>query len=268
MLRHKWISLGVALGVTALAFVATSGLRSEFIAPQDKGQFAVDLQLPDSASFELATTRAAEAETALRKIPEVRDVYAIVGPDGEANKVKMRVLSGPKQERKRSVQQLKDEARALLRTLPATRVFVSDPPDVEGLGDFFPVMVRLIGPDMSVLNREGARVAEIIRGLPGTIDVKIESSPPKPELTVKLDRTRAANLGLSATDIATQLRLAVDGIVPAKLREGKDETDIRVRLREADRGSVSGSIRWTSSPCAACASWPTSPRSGSRTGRR
>jgi HAE1 family hydrophobic/amphiphilic exporter-1 len=91
---------------------------------------------------------------------------------------------------------------------------------------------------MDVLNREGARVAEMLHGIPGTIDVKLGSNPPKPELTIKLDRTRAADLGLTATDIATQLRLALDGIVPAKLREGKDETDIRVRLREGDRGSI------------------------------
>jgi HAE1 family hydrophobic/amphiphilic exporter-1 len=238
VLRHKWISLGVTIAITAGAFALTSGLRGEFIAPQDKGQFGVDLQLPDSASFALSTERAAEAEALLRKIPEVREIYSIVGPNGEANKVKMRVLAGPKQERKHSVQVLKDEARGELQTLQATKVFVSDPPDVEGLGDFFPVMVRLIGPDMGVLNREGARVAEMLRGLPGTIDVKLDSNPPKPELTIKLDRTRAADLGLTATDIATQLRLAVDGIVPAKLREGKDETDIRVRLREGDRGSI------------------------------
>ena len=238
VLRHKWISLFITIAITAGTFWATSGLRGEFISPQDKGQWVVDLQMPDATSPELATQRAAEAEALLRTIPEVKEIYSIVGPEGEVNKVKMRVLAGDKNLRKRGVQQLKDVTRELLKGLQATRVFVSDPPDVEGLGDFSPVIVRLIGPDMNVLNQEGARIAEILRGIPGTIDIKIDSNPPKPELTVKLDRTRAADLGLSASDIATQLRLAVDGIVPAKLREGKDETDIRVRLRESDRGSV------------------------------
>jgi multidrug efflux pump subunit AcrB len=43
------------------------------------------------------------------------------------------------------------------------------------------------------------------------------------------------DLGLSAGQIATQLRLAIDGEVPAKLREGKDETGIRVRLADLRR---------------------------------
>ncbi|MFL5312573.1 MAG: efflux RND transporter permease subunit, partial [Myxococcales bacterium] len=62
-------------------------------------------------------------------------------------------------------------------------------------------------------------------------------NPAKPELAIAVDRTRAMDLGLSAGQIATQLRLAIDGEVPAKLREGKDETDIRVRLSERDRRS-------------------------------
>jgi multidrug efflux pump subunit AcrB len=48
-------------------------------------------------------------------------------------------------------------------------------------------------------------------------------------------RHHCMDLGLSAGQIATQLRLAIDGEVPAKLREGKDETDIRVRLADLRR---------------------------------
>jgi len=114
-------------------------------------------------------------------------------------------------------------------------VSISDPPAIEGLGDFFPIMVRITGPDLKVLNEQGKWIAETLRQIPGTVDIKIESNPPKPELAIAVDRTRAADLGLSAGQIATQLRLAIDGEVPAKLREGKDETDIRVRLSERDR---------------------------------
>lgn len=237
VLRHKWVSFIAAIAVTVLSFVATSGLRSEFIAVEDRSQFIVDLQLPDSASLVLSEQRAAEAETALRRLPEVRDVYAIIGPNGEANKVKLRALLTPKKERKRGILALKDAARQALQGLPAARVFVSDPPTIEGLGDFFPVIVRITGPEMKTLDQQGAVVADMLRKLRGTVDVKIDSNPPKPELAVHLDRVRAADLGLSAAQIATQLRLAVDGEVPARLREGKDEYDIRVRLAERDRRS-------------------------------
>ena len=235
VLKHKWISFGAAIAVTVVSFAATSGLRSEFLSVEDRSQFIVDLQLPDSASLDLTAQRSAEAEKLLRAMPEVKDVYAIVGLNGEANKVKMRALTVPKKARKRGILALKDAARGALSRLPATKVSISDPPAIEGLGDFFPIMVRITGPDLKVLNEQGKWIAETLRQIPGTVDIKIESNPPKPELAIAVDRTRAADLGLSAGQIATQLRLAIDGEVPAKLREGKDETDIRVRLSERDR---------------------------------
>src|SRR5712692_7980136 len=235
VLKHKWISFGAAIAVTVVSFALTSGLRSEFLSVEDRSQFIVDLQLPDSASLELTAQRSAEAEKLLRAMPEVKDVYAIIGLNGEANKVKMRALTVPKKARKRGILALKDAARSALAKLPATKVSISDPPAIEGLGDFFPIMVRITGPDLKVLNEQGRWIADALRRIPGTVDVKIESNPPKPELAIAVDRTRAMDLGLSAGQIATQLRLAIDGEVPAKLREGKDETDIRVRLAERDR---------------------------------
>src|SRR4051794_5744692 len=237
VLRHKWISFGVTVAVTVAVFAATSGLRSEFIAPEDRAQFIVDLQFPDSTSLDLSAQREGEAERLLKAIPEVTDVYAIVGPNGEANKIKLRALLTPKKSRKRGIVELKAVARDAVSSLPATRVFVSDPPTIEGLGDFFPVMVRLTGPDLRVLEQQGKYVADVLRSIPGTVDIKIDTNPPKPELAVAVDRIRAADLGLTSAQIATQLRLAIDGEVPAKLLEGKDETDIRVRLAERDRNN-------------------------------
>jgi len=235
VLRHKWISLGITVLVTVAVFAGTSGLRSEFLAVEDRAQFIVDLQLPDSVSLDLSAQRELEAERALEAIPEITGVYGIVGPNGEANKVKLRALLVPKKARKRGIVELKAKAREALANLPATRVFVRDPPTIEGLGDFFPVMVRLTGPDLKVLEQQGKYVADVLRGIPGTVDIKIDTNPPKPELAIAVDRTRAADLGLTSAQIATQLRLAIDGEVPAKLREGKDETDIRVRLAARDR---------------------------------
>src|SRR5207244_12185441 len=94
---------GAAIAVTVVSFAATSGLRSEFLSVEDRSQFIVDLQLPDPASLDLTAQRSAEAAKLLRAMPEVKDVYAIVGLSGEANKVKMRPLTVPKKPRTRGV---------------------------------------------------------------------------------------------------------------------------------------------------------------------
>ncbi|NVJ07176.1 efflux RND transporter permease subunit [Myxococcus sp. AM001] len=238
VLAHKWTTMGLTLVLLVVSFGGASRLGMEFMPAEDRSQFFVDLTLPDSASIRETEARTASAEVLLRQLPEVTDVYSIVGKDGDVNKSRMRVLTVGKGARTKGIQLLKEDARALLEPgLVGTRVNLSDPPILEGLGDFFPIMVRITGPDLVRVNEEAERVADILRELPGTADVRVESNPPKPELQVLIDRARASDVDLHAGALATQLRLAIGGDVVAKLREGITETDIRVRLSEKDRAT-------------------------------
>ncbi|GHG87702.1 efflux RND transporter permease subunit [Comamonas sp. JC664] len=238
VLSHKWTTMGLTVLLLVVSFGGASGLGVEFMPAEDRSQFFVDLTLPDSASLQETEARTADAEVLLRQIPEVTNIYAIVGKDGDVNKSRLRVLTLGKDARARGIPELKEEARALLEPgLIATRVNLSDPPVLEGMGDYYPIMVRITGPDLDRVNAEAERVAGILRDLPGTADVRVESNPPKPEMQVLIDRARAADVDLNAAALATQLRLAIGGDVVAKLREGTTETDIRVRLAEKDRAT-------------------------------
>lgn len=238
VLSHKWTTMGLTLLLLLVSFGGASRLGMEFMPAEDRSQFFVDLTLPDSASLRETEARTANAEALLRQLPEVTDVYSIVGKDGDVNKSRMRVLTVGKDARTKGIQVLKEDARALLEPgLVGTRVNLSDPPILEGMGDYYPIMVRITGPDLVRVNEEAERVADILRELPGTADVRVESNPPKPEMQVLIDRARASDVDLHAGALATQLRLAIGGDVVAKLREGITETDIRVRLSEKDRAT-------------------------------
>ncbi|WP_141331691.1 efflux RND transporter permease subunit [Myxococcus sp. AB025B] len=238
VLAHKWLTTGITVVVLVVSFGASSRLGLEFLSAEDRSQFMVDLQLPDSASIAETESRTGEAEELLRKLPEVTAVYSVVGTNGDVNKARLRVLTVGKGERTKGIPQLKEEARELLTGLVATRVNLSDPPILEGMGgDFYPIMVRVTGPDLARVQVEAERIADILRKLEGTADVRVEANPPKPELQVHIDRARASDADVNAAGLATQLRLAIGGDVVAKLREGTTETDIRVRLAEKDRST-------------------------------
>jgi HAE1 family hydrophobic/amphiphilic exporter-1 len=238
VLAHKWATAGLTVLALVLSFGAASRLGAEFMSPEDRSQFLVDLTLPDSANLLETQARTAEAEALLKGIPEVVDIYAIVGINGDVNKSRLRVLTVGKDARERGIQTLKEEARARLApALVATRVNLSDPPMLEGLGDYYPIMVRITGPDIPRVTQEAERIAGILRELPGTADVRVEANPPKPEMQVRIDRARASDADVNAAGLATQLRMAISGDVVAKLREGTTETDIRVRLAEKDRAT-------------------------------
>lgn len=247
-LVHRWKTGGITLLIIVGSLAAASRLGNDFLAPEDRAQFLVELKLPEGASVQESLARATHAETLIRAIPEVTDVYTIVGanPDGfsgDANKARMRVLTKLRADRTRSIPQLKADTRERLKALPATEVALFDPPQVEGVGDFFPLMIYVMGPDFATLTREADRVANLLkeltndRGQAMASDVRIITNPPKPELSVTIDRGRAQDTGLTSAMLGMQLRLAMNGQVAGKLREGSLETEIVVRLAEKDRAT-------------------------------
>jgi hydrophobic/amphiphilic exporter-1 (mainly G- bacteria), HAE1 family len=237
VLANKWKTAGISVVLLASSCGAAAGLGTDFIPPSDRSKFIVDLRLPDAVSLAETEARTAQAEALLKRIPEVVDIYSIAGLNGNVDKARLRVLTLPKAERKRGIEDLKTEARGLLSELVSTQVTLGDGPNIEGLGDWYPIIMRVTGPDLVKVNEEAQRLTQMLQALPGTSDVRVELSSPKPELQVKIDRARANDVDLSAASLATQLRLAIGGEVAAKLREGKDETDILVRLQEQDRAT-------------------------------
>jgi hydrophobe/amphiphile efflux-1 (HAE1) family protein len=247
-LKHRWKTAGATLLVVGACFAVASRLGNDFMTPEDRAQFIIELKLPEGASVEESARREAETYTLLKQNPDVLDVYSIIGSDpngfgGDANKVRLRVLTKKRAVRAHTIPEIKADTRERLRVLPATEVALIDPPQIEGLGDFFPVMVYVMGREFPVLESESKRIATLLRemkdekGRPMTSDVRIVSNPPKPELAVSIDRARAQDTGLTSAALGMQLRLAMNGQVAGKLRQGSEETEIAVRLSEKDRAN-------------------------------
>ena len=183
--------------------------------------------------------RAAEAEQLLHAHPEVTDVYSIVGPNGDVNKARLRVSPPPKERAHRGVQALKEDARARLASMaPPTRVVIRTRRIVEGRRRPLPrSWCASPGRTSRRCAESRAPRADAARH-PGHRRRARELQPARARAgRSRSTAARANDLGVSAAALALQLRLAMGGDVAAKLREGKDETDIRVRLSERDRAT-------------------------------
>ncbi|MFO0593672.1 MAG: efflux RND transporter permease subunit [Myxococcaceae bacterium] len=238
----------ITLTIIAASVAASLTLGNDFMVPQDRSMFIVQLKLPEGSSLQESTERAAQAEAMMGEISDLTDLYALVGADpngfgGDANTVRFRVLTKPREQRKLTLRQMKDQVRERLSALPATEVAIIDPPDIEGLGDFFPIMLYVMGSDFEGLTNEANHVADVMRamktddGKPMVDNIRVVTNPPKPELAIAIDRSRANDSNLTAAALGVQLRMAMNGQVAGKLREGHVETDIVVRLAEKDRAN-------------------------------
>lgn len=246
---HRKLTALAAVALFASSLWLGSRLGNEFLDGEDRGDVVVNLEFPPGTSLATALQRSNEAEAAVRSLAGVTAVYSLVGFEGDVRKVKWRVKLVDKTKRRTTLADFKQSIRQILAGVPQAKSTVSDPPIIEGTGDYPPIVIQVVGRDFNVLRKEAERLHDELRATRGTVDVKLEDSPGRPELQVRVDREAAARVGMPAGAIATQVRLSGQGEIAGKLRQGRRDSDIRIRLAGEDRGSPSAFERmWIYTP--------------------
>jgi multidrug efflux pump subunit AcrB len=243
--NHKLL-VGVFAFVSFAGMIFVMGLMgSEFVNAEDRGQFVVSIELPAGTKLDETARLALPAEQRLLADKRFITVLSTLGPDGDTNKVKWRIVTVPKSARDVGITGMKAIARDAAKAIPGALVSVTDPSFVEGAAVEAPIMVQVRASTYEELEPLARQFERAIKGIPGVTDVQTKFSPGQPELRVAVDRDRAARAGVPVSLVATTLRTAIEGQEASKLRQGKDEVPIRVRLASADRAGVDDVLRMT-----------------------
>lgn len=107
--------------------------------------------------------------------------------------------------------------------------------DMLATGVNSPIGVRVLGRDLDQVVRGSEEVARVLRGLPGAFDVVADPVRGKPSIEIRLDRDRAALLGVAAADFAATIETALAGRAVAMIRDGRERHPVVVRLGRAWR---------------------------------
>ena len=250
VLRHKGLTALGAAGLFVASLAVGGSLGNEFMPKEDRNQLVANIEYPPGTSLATASRRSAALEERVRALPGVAAVYSTVGYMEDARMVRWRVNLVDKNARSETPDWFKDRMREILAGDTRIRTSaVSDPPMLEGLGDYPPILMHITGRDFAVLAREADFVVKAMASIPALADIQLKDSPGRPELRVDVDREQAARLGVPAGAVALQVRLATEGEIAGKLREGRRESEIRVRLAGEDRDSEQaiGSM-WIATP--------------------
>jgi hydrophobe/amphiphile efflux-1 (HAE1) family protein len=250
VLGHRRLTAACAVLLFAASLLVFGRLGREFVPKEDRNQLIVNLEYAPGTSLATASQRSAGLERRVQALAGVTAVYATVGYQEDARQVRWRVNLVDKGARRDGVDAYKDRIRAILAGDGRLRTHaVSDPPVVEGLGDYAPIIMHITGRDFAQLAREAEFMVGAMRSIPALTDIQLKDSPGAPELHVDVDREEAARLGVPAGGIGLQVRLATQGEIAGKLREGRRESEIRVRLAGEDRESrrALGSM-WIATP--------------------
>ncbi|MFN2364285.1 MAG: efflux RND transporter permease subunit, partial [Halarsenatibacteraceae bacterium] len=250
-LSHKILIVLVVVIISGASLLMIPQIGSEFIPPMDEGEIMIDVELPAGMVLAETSEVALEIEEMISDIPEVETVYTTVGSGGGqgariglagggTNQASLEVSLVSSTERDRSTTEIINEIQELTAGIPRSEISVEDmASDFGGMGGGAPVSVRIQGPHLDRLEEMSDEMAEIVEDVEGTMNVETSFDEGRPEVVVRVDQAKSSELGIPAAVVANTVNTGLDGTVPSLYRTGGNEYDIRVRLAENGRESIS-----------------------------
>jgi multidrug efflux pump subunit AcrB len=242
-LKHRVLTMvaTVVFVVVSFAPVAMGLLPSGFIPPDDLSQTQVNIELPPGSTFKQTLAAAEQAREIVQRNEHVKLIYTAVGGGNaggdpfalagaaEARKATLTLNLTPRQDRPGlSKQDIEAQLRTALDVLPGARLKV-------GFGGSSEKYVLVLaGEDGEALAQHALQVGRELRTIPGIGNVTSTSSLTRPELIVRPDFAKAADLGVTSAAIADTLRIATAGDYDqslAKLNLSQRQVPVVVKLK-------------------------------------
>jgi HAE1 family hydrophobic/amphiphilic exporter-1 len=241
--KRVLVYTGIAF-VLSCVFLAMRG--GEFMPRSDMGYVQMTIDRSPGISLEsMSQTMGTIYRTIVEAVPEAEIVYhnfgqqegafAIFG-SGSSSQGEVMIKLKPLGQRHRSMQEIQDDLTKRLKVLPDADIQWADRGEqmMNAGGD---IVIEAYGHDLTVAEALADEIVGKVKAVKGVADTKISVKKASPEMQIRLDRNRIADLGLSTAMVGQAISTSVLGSVVTRYREGGDEFDVRVRLNEASRQS-------------------------------
>ncbi|MCK4791811.1 MAG: efflux RND transporter permease subunit, partial [Desulfobacteraceae bacterium] len=246
----------VVLSLIAIVFLGSLALiplvGTEFLPEVDSSEIDVVIELPEGARGEATAVATENALGIIQKIPELEASYGLAGQSkkgflsavGFSEGTNIAHVGGrliPKKERQRSAKQVAAEIRPQINSLPEvekTSIRAISAIQKVFAGGGHPISIEILGHDLENTNKVAENIRRMVEATPGAVDVSISRKKPRTEVLVRLDRDKAASLGLNVALVADGLRTNYYGFDDTKFREAGDDFGIELRLKKDQRESI------------------------------
>jgi HAE1 family hydrophobic/amphiphilic exporter-1 len=212
-LRHRLTTMIFTALVLAGTFMLFQDLPKGFIPSEDTSQISVTTEAAEGISFESMVEHQKAVASIVKEDPSVDAFMSNAGARGpwaRSNSGSMFIRLKPRVDRKLNVDQVIGGLRPKLAQIPGIRVFLQNPPPIRigGLVSRSLYQYTLQSPDTQELYKYAPILLEKIKTLPGLVDVTTDLELRNPQVTVEIDRDKAAVLGLTAEQIEDGLYTA------------------------------------------------------------
>ena len=241
MLEWAMAHRGVIATVAVVVFFSSVPLfrfvNVNFTTQDDQSGFDLSVRAPEGTSLDATQVLADRIATAIRRIPEVDYTLLTVAGDGAGtqNNASIFVKLVPIEARGRDQFDIMAQVRTEILKPYADRGFRVN----VGGGGFGGGGVQYVlqGPEIAGLQRYGDELLQKVKAVPGVVDADTSLNNGKPELSVRMNRAKAADLGVQLLDAAEALRLLVGGDAVTTYNEAGEQYEVHVRAEASDRTS-------------------------------
>ena len=246
-LRHRFTTMVLATLFFFGSIALIPLLKTGFIPADDNSQTQVYLSLPPGATLAQTLAMAEETRQRVMAVEHVKSAYTTVGGGSaggdpfasfgtpETRKATLTIQLAPRGDRPRK-QGIENNIRKALETLPGVRTTVG----LGGSGEKY--ILVLTGEEPTALTAAARAVEKDLRTIPGLGNITSTASLIRPEIAVRPDFARAADLGVTSSAIAETLRVATlgdyDQALP-KLNLAQRQVPIVVKLEDSARQDLS-----------------------------
>ena len=254
-LQHRPTVFATGFALFAVALLLMGRIGFEFQPQTDEGEITVDAELGMGTRIEKTEAVLIGLEQKIKElVPEATMLITQANGGGggggfgggQTNRGNVNVRLVPRDERKRTNDQIAVQLRRELSGIPG--VIVRARPSggqqnmMRGMGGNSSdgrLSIEILGHDLVTSTQIAQDLKTLLESTPGIADARLQQQEGRPELSVRVDRDKAALLGLTVTGVANTIRTNVAGTQAAMFRDAGNEYPIVVRLRQSDREEVS-----------------------------
>jgi len=264
-LNHRPTVIATAAVLVIAAAIIYPMITVELMPQTDEGEVNINAELAVGTRVERTEEALLRLEDMVReRVPEAMTIITNGGGGGNnwngggggggggsTHRGQIRVMLVPRGQRTRTNEQIAIALRRELQGLPGVAVranpaggnnqimrFLSGGGN-NNQGGSSRLQVEIRGHDLDDARRVAQDVRKVMEDTPGVADVQVGREEGRPEIAVRVDRPKAAMLGMSVGSVATTIQTNVAGTAAAQFRERGNEYPVVVRLREADRQEIS-----------------------------
>jgi multidrug efflux pump len=242
-LRARWLVLAGALVFAVTGPWLYTKLQRELTPMEDRGVFNANFIGPVGSTPEYNVSYSRQMEQLMLAVPEVERTFHRSG-DGRAF---ISATLVPWEERTRTTQDVIEEMRRKFRDTITGGQAAASPvrPLGGGGGGAFGSGMRLVlqGSDFDKLQELGQQMLAVMRSNPMFLVPRIDPSPTKPQLDVRIDRAKAADLGVPISNVAATLETLLGSRRVTQFQRGNQQYDVLVQVEDANRTSPSDLAR-------------------------